>query len=206
MIKINLASKKQAVLTSEVSKGSGKAGLGGLDKFTDQLKEMDLRKWVLSIVVGVVATYTLQGYESDALKELDDASAKLFAEQVKIKTEIGKTKGYEDQKKALEADELMIRTKVDTVQKLILDRQLSPKILLAISSGIPSDVWLNEVVIGEEELHLKGSSLGYNQISDFMKSLNETALLSDVRLVTTEQQKDVAGLEVASFEVVAKKR
>src|SRR6185503_10431241 len=96
--------------------------------------------------------------------------------------------------------------KLDTITKLVAGRQAPPKVLLAVSSGIPKEVWIGEIGIKDETMKVKGSSLGFAEISDFMKSLNESAFFTDLRLVDTKKGKDDQGYEVADFEISAKRR
>jgi hypothetical protein len=66
---------------------------------------------------------------------------------------------------------------------------------------------LTEFRIEKSDLAFKGSALGFNQISDFMKGLNENAMLSEVELKNSQQFKDPSlGVETATFELKAKRR
>ncbi len=221
MIKINLATKKQPVaVVSETTKtGTATGTLGTLEAFTrdarlDGLDPKAFAKIGALILATVVAWYLLESRKASELERLDGEIATLNAEKARIEAQILKTKESEKIKTALEADELMIRTKIDTVQKLIQDRQTPPRVLLVLSSAIPQNVWLTEFTIKQGEVTFKGNSLGFGVISDFMKAIGESAMFMDVQLKGTErtntgaQNQALASTDedVASFEISAKRR
>lgn len=201
MIKINLATQKQYG-SLENAKGS-KLALNRPD--LDALKDLPIRKVVLPLVVGVLATYLLDGYKEEELRKLDAVVVSLVAEGNKIKLEADKIHEYEPIKKSLDQDETDLKTKLDIIRKLISERSSAPKVLAYISSSIPTDVWLTEFAISNSDVSMKGGSMGYNQISDFMKLLNENAYFSAVDLKNTKQDRD-AGIEITSFELQGKRR
>jgi hypothetical protein len=208
MIKINLALKKHAVGLAGKDKGAGidlRALSSGFN--TDMVRDPLFRKLGLVIVVAIMATYLLDGFKDDEVKKADDVLIKVNESNAKLSAELAKTKGYETLKKQIDADETTLRTKLDTIKKLITDRQIPPKLMASLSAGIPSEVWLSEMSVDEKELKLKGYAAGYAQITDFFKMLNENEFLTDVKLVDSKQTKDpITGNEMASFELSAKKK
>jgi Tfp pilus assembly protein PilN len=207
MIKVNLASRKQSV--------SANAGKGKPISFNssdilkninfEKLKNLPIRKVVLPIIVLVGAFYMAQSYEQDELRKLETRLQNINSENGKIQAEVDKLKGYDVVKKSLEQDEATIRSKLDTIQKLIADRSTSFKVLLSIVDSIPKDAWLTEYRIEQMDISLKGSSLNFGLVSDFMKNLHESAFLASVDLVDTQEAKDhIQGS--ANFELRAKRR
>jgi Tfp pilus assembly protein PilN len=71
---------------------------------------------------------------------------------------------------------------------------------------MPPEVWLSQIKIVDGNVTLVGGSVGFNQISDLMKNLNENIYFKDLTLKKTEQVKDKAGREYAEFELTAKRR
>jgi len=207
MIKINLATRKQAVGVSGGGDGGTATSLKRMTVDLNSLKDLPIRRAVLPIVVGLMASFALDSYKEDELKKVDDQIAKLSAEKQKLQVEANKMRGYEEVKKNLEADERALRVKVETIRKLIADRQTPPKLLISIAESIPKDVWLTEFKVIKKEVGFKGSALGFNQISDFMKSLNENLYFADVSMKSTQQVKDKqSGSDLAEFELSAKRR
>ncbi|MGK5084961.1 PilN domain-containing protein [Bdellovibrionota bacterium FG-1] len=210
MIKINLALKKQSTSVAGDSRSAAPGGGGMLagmrDVKFDGLKDLPIRKLALMVIVGFGATYLLDDFKATEIKIVEDQLVKARDEQSKLTAELTRTKGYEDIKKTLDADELMLRTKIDTIQKLLADRQNPPKMMMTLATTIPQDVWLKGLKIKDREVSLQGASIGFNSISDFMKGLNESAYFSDVQLKGTQQERDELGSDIAGFELVAKRR
>jgi Tfp pilus assembly protein PilN len=203
MIKVNLATRKQSGVFGD-SKNSKANSFGKVN--LDQVKDLPLRKLIVPIVVCFLGNYMLDGYKEDELKKLDQTLSKVNSDSTKLQNELNKLRGYDSIKKTLDADEITIKTKLETIQKLIADRSAPPKILVSVATMIPKDVWLSELKTEKLDITMKGSSLGFNQISDFMKSLNESAYFMDVDLKNSQQSKDSSGDEFAVFELKAKRR
>jgi Tfp pilus assembly protein PilN len=217
MIKINLASKKQAV-TAQGGAGTAPKRSGfdlkklDLETIRDNLsfeflKDPQTRKLLLVVVVGIMCYVALDTYETDLVKKQEDLLVQANVDNAKLTAELAKTKGYEAIKLEIDTDEKILRTKLDTIKSLIAERQIPPKILLALSNDIPSETWLSEFAITDKDLKLKGSATGYGQITDFMKMLGESEYLTDVKLVNSKQEKDSTnGMDLASFELSAKRK
>jgi Tfp pilus assembly protein PilN len=217
MIKINLASKKQAVTAQGAAGAAPKRPSFDfkkidLDTIRDNLsfeflKDPQTRKLLLVAVVSIMCYLALDGYEADLVKKQDDILVQITSDNLKLSAELAKTKGYEAIKLEIDTDEKILRTKLDTIKSLIAERQIPPKLLLALSNDIPSETWLSEFAITDKDLKLKGSSTGYGQISDFMKMLGESEYLTDVKLISSRQEKDPTnGMDLASFELSAKRK
>lgn len=202
MIKINLAAKKQSVPGGGDPKAKSSGGSFGkidLDKF----KELPIRKVALPIIVGAFASYYLDSYKETTLSQMQAFLDKTKVENAKLQSRMSEFKSYDEMKKSLDEDEEVIRTKLDTIQKLLANRTSSTKILTSISNAIPKDVWLEEFRVLKTDILLKGSASEFNQISDFMKGLTESAFFYDVDLKGS-QTRDTVG--VAGFEIGAKRR
>jgi Tfp pilus assembly protein PilN len=201
MIKINLASRKQSFISAD---GKTSKGSSSLLKGMDQLKDLPIRKILVPLLVGWLASFSLDSYKEETIAKLDKAIAKQKAEEVRIQSGLTKVKVYESLKKSLDSDELVIKTKLDTVQKLMADRGFITKMLLSMASATPKEVWLTGVKTENNVVQILGSSQGFNQISDFMKNLNEGQFFSLIELVNSQQTKD--GSDTANFELKAKRK
>lgn len=210
MIKINLALRKQPYVGDNAkfrAKNSGPSALSvDTSAITDILKEAKVRQIILLGIVLFAGYSILESTKEEELRKVDVSIAKMSAETTKLKTEVAKTKGYQETKKLLEADELAIRTKIDIIQRLIADRQILPKMMQSVAQIIPADVWLTEFKVSNDEYTFKGFSRGYNQVSDFMRGLNESAFFSEPKLSSSAAAIDETGGEVAQFELGARKR
>jgi hypothetical protein len=212
MIKINLATRKQSAGATadgrSFTMGSFQlpAGLSKLNVNINELKDLPIRKLILPIVVCFGAMYMVESLKADDMAKVHEEAAKVTAEREQLMVAVGKLKGYEELKKSMEADEQVMRSKISVVQALIADRSNPPKILRSLSTAIPKDVWLSEFRAEEAEVSFKGYSLDFNQVSDFMKNLNESAYFADVTIRSTQQSKDELGADVAAFDLAAKRR
>jgi hypothetical protein len=121
VIKINLALKKQTTVTAAKEGRGGATNLLGNIRL-DQIKELPLRRILIPVVVGYVASLSLDGYKEDRLNEVEQALAKQKAEESKTQAELSKVKSYESLKNNLDGDELLIKTKLDVVKKLMDNR------------------------------------------------------------------------------------
>jgi Tfp pilus assembly protein PilN len=158
---------------------------------------------VIYIGVGLLSSFFLDSFKAEQLESLQKQIARLSDQKKKLELSVSKVKEYDLMKKNLDEDELMIRTKLDTIRKLIGDRSEPPKVLLGLATPLPADAWLNEVKITSQEIALKGSSNGYNAISDYMKGLGELNFFGEVSLKGSQQgQKD----DVTQFELTMKRR
>ena len=208
MIKINLALKKQAVAVDAKDKGAG--GGKGFHFDPEALKaifeDAQIRKLILVILVAVLGTYLINGYEDDQLARMDQRIAQANVDDAKVKAELAKTAGYDALKKQFDEDEELIKTKLSTIQKLISDRQVPPKILASLAGIIPKNVWVTEMSLNDDNIEIKGSSLGFDDITDFMKTLGDSEYLTDLKLKDSQKEKTQQGLSVATFDIEAKRK
>lgn len=210
MIKINLLKRKSSQRSALSSGGALSAGA-----VTDQLKDLfskispeiqsTLYTLVIYAVIGGVAHYFLEDRKQKDLTTTKADIQKLKNEISLLDSEIAKTKGYEKVKKELEDDERAIKTKIETIQKLVDERTAPPKMLMTLSQSTPKDVWIDDFSVKDSEVRIKGSSLGLTVVSDFMKSLEETVYFKDVTLKNSKQQRE-KGVEVANFDLELKRR
>ena len=203
MIKINFATRKRSAAAAPGEKGKA-GGLGKLD--LGSLAELPLKKFALAAGACALGYWLLEDFKQTELDALAPVVQKLTAEQTRLNAELAKTKGFEAVKAQLEQDEFVIRTKIETIEKLVSDRGDTHKMMMNLSETLPAEVWLKDLVIRGGEVVFKGSSVGYNPISDFMKRLNESAYLSDLALLSTTQRADRRGTEIADFELTARRR
>ncbi|MEK6706098.1 MAG: PilN domain-containing protein [Bdellovibrionota bacterium] len=202
MIKINLATRKQAALSMETKAAGGSA----LSFDINSIKDLPWRKIAVPLIAAIAINWVFNGYKEEELKKKDEIIAKLSAERGVLVDKAGKIKGYEEMKKAIEADESVIRTKIDIIRELVADRGRPPRMLLSVSNSVPKNVWLSELKIASKDVIFKGTSLDFTEISDFMKNLGETAYYTDVSLSNSQKTNEENSGEAASFEVSAKGR
>lgn len=212
MIKINLASRKHAPGVSAASEPGERTSLQtvftrlGVNTSEPGDRAAGIRKIIFLVVIAGFAEFSFEDYKAGEIKKLETKNAKVSAEVVRLQGELAKTTGYEETKRSLEADETLIRTKLETIKTLVSKKTQPGKMLMALSTGIPQQVWLSDLKIADSGIQIKGTSTGFESISDFLKSLDESAYFADLTLVNSQQEKDELGVENANFEISAKRR
>ncbi len=203
MIKINLANRKSAAAGS----GSG-SSVGGMSAGLDvsEVNKQVLRAVLLGAAAYMGCNYWLDEQKAELMAGLQAKSQDIEKRTTELQTSLSKFKQYEELKKALDTDEKLIKTKLDTILKLSSDKSVNVQILKTLSSSLPSEVWLSSYKVSQSELELRGNALDFNLVSDFMKRLSESDLITDVQLLNTNQSKDEKGVSVATFEVKAKRK
>jgi hypothetical protein len=189
VIRINLALKRKIDIGGE-PKAKGLFGIRLGEMKASELRQLPIAKLAAPIVIGLLCNSYLEKYEEDEIQRLKVMSVKYSDEGVKLQKGIEKFKKYESLKKDLDADEEAIRNKLETIQKLISNRKLTEEMVIFIAKSIPNGVWVKELNYSESVLDIKGGASEYNQISDFMKALSESALFSNVELKNSERTKD----------------
>ncbi len=194
MIRINLA-KKQALAisgdpTSLSSILSGFTSSVEIGEAKSIIQHPAIKRALVACLLGFVMAYIQEFVMTDDLKRQDDAIQKLVQEGNKLQKEASKMKDLIDIKKNMDDDEKTISNKIVTMRQLINARNASSKILSFVSLSIPIDVWLKSMKVNDKTVVLLGSSFGFNQISDFMKSMKDSEQFSSVSLVKNEQSHD----------------
>lgn len=216
MIKVNLHHRKAAVGVAAGAGGTTAGSLSALiEKFrggggTDGFSDPDQKS---AVILGVVYFVLLGGgwwwidqQKAGMLAVVDQEIQGYESKLALLNSELGKTNGYEQIKKSLEADEKTIRTKIETIQELIRDRSTPPKILMTLSETIPKEVWLQEFALRDRRFQIVGNSGNMDVVSDFMKSLEETIFFKNVVLKSSRQETVKGGRLSASFELEAERR
>jgi Tfp pilus assembly protein PilN len=226
MIKINLATRKTssvagqgagagAMLAGLFSRGD--SGEGGATKSFanlrfDQLNlekfgDLPVAKVAIALVVVISAYFVESSMKAHEMAKVELAIAEVKKREEELQRQLSQTKGYDQLKKALDADEMMIKTKITVIRKLIHDRQTPPKLLLTLSNGLPPDVWISKFELADMGVKLEGMSLGgLNPVSDLMKNLGESTYFSDLKLISSKKGRDTLNLETDDFTLTAKRR
>ena len=216
MIKINLATKKQPGLAGPSGGGGAGAGGGKFDfaqliaRFKsldpEMFKDLPVKKVVPPLVIAVTAWFVFESYKDAEIKKVNDRVVLEQAKMPALEKKAKKIKTYEDLKKEIDRDEQTIRTKIDTIQKLIAGRGEPAKMLVVLSKSIPDDVWLSNFALTQSDIAISGLSDGFGPISDLMKNLGETAYFSDLELRGSSKAQGYPSGDVTQFELTAKRR
>lgn len=216
MIKINLHQRKAAVGVTAGSETAASGGLaailakfkmgGGLSTADEGVKAAAIQGGVFAVIL-IAGTWYLGEKRAEYIAEVDAQIAEIDSKDALLMSELSKTSGYEQTKRNLEQDEKTIRTKIKTIQELILDRTTPPKILMALSEAIPKDVWLRDFKLQNRRFTISGSANGMDVVSDFMKGLEETIYFKNIVLRSSKTETtQKAGRQTAQFELEGERR
>ncbi len=215
MIKINLALKKSASLVGE----PGAEGGTSATSFT-RLTQMDLKnirvqdlasipklkEIIILVVFWYGASYGKDYYFAEEVRKMEEQVAELKAKEADLKKALEEVKKFESVKIALEGDERIVRSKLETIEKLAQDRAGPPRILLALSSALPRDVWLADLRVDTAEVLMRGDAIDFGPISDFVKGLNESVVFKEVNLKSSQLLRDETGRDAYRFELSVRRR
>ena len=208
MIRINLIQKKQASYVSGGGGGGAKstaAGMSALKSFSSggAAGVATLVKSIgIPVVLSIGANFGYDYYISQKTSEMAQEVSKLDQEKDRINKELQKIKGFESVKVELERSQMVLRTKIDTIEKLIRGRDFTPKSLITLAQAMPKDIWMTEIKATESAFSFKGGTVDVGLVSDFMSKLGQTIYFKDVSLKSTAS--DSSGRQ-ATFELGARR-
>ena len=104
---------------------------------------------------------------------------------MRIQEELKRIKGFDSVKVELERNQVILRSKIETIEKLIQGRDYTVKALVALSQSLPKEVWLTELSVSEKLINFKGGTIDLGLISDVMSRLGQTIYFKDVTLRST---------------------
>ncbi|MCM0605235.1 MAG: PilN domain-containing protein [Xanthomonadaceae bacterium] len=215
MIKINLAKKKSLQAQDNMTelREKTKTIIGLLERFKLAPKSgessINTREPIIRLVACVVLCFFADSYVGEMQqKELDKLQivlAKYQKEQKEAKAEVDKIKNFEPQKKLLEDNENILNTKLDLVEKLMLSRSQSLKMLYALSGALPQDVWIRSLKKNKDDIIIAGGALEFNYVSDFMKKLSENVNFGNVQPRFQKNERTGGGVQYVNFELMVRK-
>jgi len=220
MIRINLASKKQSSSVSAAARKElfsqffkGKqidlhAFQGLLDQLNDPSMRAPLVKLAGYLIMGAMAWYGESYYKDMQIQELDVLINEQNTEKENLSNRIEAMKKDQEEKKRLEVDELLFKTKIEAIESLVVKRAEMMKVLVSFSELIPNDVWLSDFQMRDSVITIRGFGTKFEQISDFVQNLGRSDVFADVTLKSTEVSKVelLNGEGVPSFELSLKRK
>jgi cell division protein FtsL len=203
MIKINLVSKRRK--QSVTGGGSTQSfDMNSLMTRLEGLKGLPLTRLLTPLAIGIVAAYGLDYYEQGELHKLDVEIESINSEKPKLQAEIQKKQDYENLKKAMESDELIMRRKLDTIQKLNKGRTEAVQAFIALSKATPPSIWLTSFSVKDADavptFGIKGVSTAMSQIPAYQRALDANPIFHDLN-ATSRSETDKNGSEVYPFEL-----
>lgn len=209
MIRINLAVRKQASYVGGGTTRTGTLALSGrstsfsaLRMFSEESGQSLLKRILIPVFLSVIVYFGSEYYMQQERERMLAERTQIEAERSKIQDELKRIKGFESVKAELERNELILRTKIATIEKLIKGRDFTLKTLVALTQALPRDVWLQELLSTDVIYNIRGSTTDIGLISDLMTRLSKTIYFKDVTLKNSNT--DPNG-KIATFELTARK-
>jgi type IV pilus assembly protein PilN len=132
----------------------------------------------LLLVVGLGAFFFIQK------KAFDRENALLTrARQEKSQLQYVEAKLMEQQKVRESLDK-----KITLIENLNAQRDLAPRLMDELSRRLPEWVWLTEVTYDDKGVQIKGRAMSNNLIADYIASLEASAQLMNVNLISSQQR------------------
>ncbi|MBU6153497.1 MAG: PilN domain-containing protein [Bdellovibrionales bacterium] len=188
MIRINLARKKPLSSSSAGAYAvSGGSGFSLRSVFEGRGGDI----WTVVSVIGIplalgfAANEFFDDYVQRRTAEIQKQISDRGKEKEKLTRELQSVKGYEAIKQQLEQNSTVIRNKIDTIEKLIRDRDFATKSLIALAQAMPKEAWISEYSIGEKGYQIRGSSLDAGLISELMSKLQKSIYFSNLQLMSS---------------------
>ena len=215
MIKINLANKKSLGGQDQMAqlKDKTKTFINILERFklvgAGQAQSTDTRGPIIRLVSAVAICYFAESFVDDFKQgELDKLNKILEVhkkEQKTAKAEVDKIKSFEPVKKQLEDFEAILNAKLDVVNELMASRSQTIKMLYALSSSLPPDVWVKTFKKNKDDLTISGGALEFNYVSDFMKNLGSNTYFGNVQPKFQKNERTPGGVQFVNFELLVKR-
>ena len=188
MIKINLSIEKQQFDLSNV---------GGLD-FT-RIKVIPL---VGAILFYYLPDFTLISYWENERLGVNETVKQKQGELSELKRKVIRSMDVNRQISELKAHEENLGKKLNAVKEAIKEKRNPTSLIQYISKNIPKELWIKELNIQDFQLIIKGESLDYASIGNFVNSLRSSIFIKDANISSTSSVvRETDKRRVESFEV-----
>jgi type IV pilus assembly protein PilN len=155
---------------------------------------------IVKILIILVPTILLLVYEhininrlESELKLASSESDRLSAELAEKQKQTAPMKEFEDKAKELE-------DKIKSMKKLSRLRLRTVKALDFMQSSLPDRMWFTDVKMTDDQITLRGLASTDDDLTRFMKSLENSVLFTNVLLVRSEVSKSAYG-DYKEFEI-----
>jgi Tfp pilus assembly protein PilN len=195
MIKINLLDKRRFKVSTKI------LGL--------KIQDLNLKFLAISLLTIYLTDLLDLAYFKGQAKNLDNSIAALREQDKELAKKLFEMK---DLKKELDSyDGQMNRLKIigEQVDKILKSKANPKRLLERTARNVPEDLWLDEIQITtDREYIIKGKSISYKSIGDFLALCNESVYFGGtMNLVTSKtiEMKEIGpNVRVEEFEIKGK--
>jgi len=135
----------------------------------------------LLILLAIVAVAVLYFLQDKAIKTETELLNTAQAEKQKLQYVLSALEKLEAQKNTLER-------KINLINLLKSRQEIAVRTMDELSKNIPGWVWLTESSYNAQEITIKGRALSNNLIADYVYNLENSPLLSNVKIVSITQR------------------
>jgi type IV pilus assembly protein PilN len=164
-------------------------------------KIAELRQTVALLLLGLILFgggifFVATGMSGD-LDRAETTVSQLEAAIEQFKPQQKQVASFKEKRKKLES-------KLDVIKGLEAQRTGPVRLLAEVSDLVPERLWLNLLSTKGAQVTIEGSSIDTGIVADFLRSLNQSELFSDIDLKKTEGGKEVQGVRLVKFKIVAR--
>lgn len=160
----------------------------------------DLRQSVALLALGlVIAGGGIFFAASSVSGELERAQTNVR----QLEAAIELFKPQQEQVASFKKQRNQLEDKLDVIKSLAEARTGPVKLFDELADLAPERLWLKSLSTKGGQVTLEGSSLDTGIVADFLRSLNESKLFSNVDLKNTRGGKEVDGVKLVDFKVSA---
>lgn len=184
MLRINLLQMK--------SKGAATGGLAdmleplGLSDISaeDLIEYRSIFFKVVFIAIGMYLGVAIPDHLlQERIAELDAQIEQKNQELGKLRRELRSKQSIREEMKAVTARETEIKRKLAVISSLDQDRYSAFRVMDTVSLLIPKEVWIKNIDFNASTLKLRGECWEFIPINEFVASLRQSPLFTNVRLV-----------------------
>ncbi len=189
MIRVNLLKNRVAARTVGTQQETAQTFASGGEEAGSEEKKEALVKLIL-IFTFSVGVYFYEQFHIDGMNEqLNQNVAALNA----VQAELAQKKAANQAISHFEKDAKVLEQKLEVLKGLSSERLRMVKMLDYIQNLIPERVWLSNLVYDKGEFSLAGLSVTDDDLSEFIRGLEETPFFTDVILTQAKESSSTKG-------------
>jgi type IV pilus assembly protein PilN len=142
---------------------------------------------VVVIGIGVVVAGLAFGAFFLGRSYLGNQLASLQQRRDQLNTELQTEQTELTRLQTLEAELNQIRARTEAFRAFFSDIQPWSALLQDLRNRVPVDVWISNMVTVDNQVTIQGQSLTFDQVNDFLLTLQQSPYVEDVRLASSER-------------------
>ncbi len=109
-------------------------------------------------------------------------------------------------KKKLEAEEKILRDRMDVIQKLQLSRPLAVQLFDGFARTLPKEITLLSVIQKQTTIAIKGKATSNTAVSAYMRRLDQSTIFGRPQLKQISVKKQGDGKRISDFDITIKQQ